>query len=79
MVRCRAGASLRPAVNRGRRGATRSLELARFYEQQADRAQRQLLASVESLARVRKLNTPIQINIAEQQVNVAGTVRHRSK
>jgi hypothetical protein len=56
-------------------GETRSLELARFYEQQADRAHRRLLASVESLARVRKLITPIQINIAEQQVNVAGNVR----
>ena len=55
-------------------GETRSLELSRFYEQQADRAHRRFLASVESLARVRKLITPIQINIAEQQVNVAGTV-----
>jgi hypothetical protein len=56
-------------------GETRSLELARFYEQQADRAHRRLLASVESLARVRKLITPIQINIAEQQVNLAGVGR----
>lgn len=55
-------------------GESRSLELSRFYEQQADRAHRRLLASVESLARVRKLITPIQINIAEQQVNVAGNV-----
>lgn len=31
-----------------------------------------LAASVEALARVRKLIVPIQINIAEQQVNVAG-------
>jgi hypothetical protein len=50
---------------------TRSLELARFYEQQADRAHRRFLASIESLARARKLITPIQINIAEQQVNMA--------
>ena len=56
-------------------GETRSLELARFYEQQADRAHRRFLASIESLARVRKLITPIQINIAERQVNVAGDVR----
>ena len=55
-------------------GETCSLELARFYDQQADRAHRRFLASVESLARVRKLITPIQINIAEQQVNVAGNV-----
>lgn len=53
-------------------GETRSLELTRFYDQQADRAHRRFLASVESLARVRKLITPIQINIADQQVNVAG-------
>ena len=55
-------------------GETRSLELSRFYDQQADRAHRRFLASVESLARVRKLIIPIQINIAEQQVNVAGTL-----
>lgn len=56
-------------------GESRSLELSRFYEQQADRAHRRFLASVESLARVRRLITPIaQINIAEQQVNVAGNV-----
>jgi hypothetical protein len=56
-------------------GETRSMELSRFYDQQADRAHRRFLASVESLARIRKLITPIQINIAEQQVNVAGNVR----
>jgi len=55
-------------------GEHRSLELARFYDQQADRAHRRFLASVESLARVRKLITPIQINIADQQVNVAGNL-----
>lgn len=56
-------------------GESRSLELSRFYDQQADRAHRRFLASVESLARVRKLITPIQINIADQQVNVAGNVK----
>ena len=55
-------------------GESRSVELARFYDQQADRAHRRFLASVESLARVRKLLTPIQINIGEQQVNVAGNL-----
>ncbi len=56
-------------------GESRSLEISRFYEQQTDRAHRRFLASVESLARVRRLITPIaQINIAEQQVNVAGNV-----
>ena len=55
-------------------GESRSLELSRYYDQQADRAHRRFLASVESLARVRRLITPLQINIAEQQVNVAGNV-----
>ncbi len=55
-------------------GERRSLDLARFYDQQADRTHRRFLSSVESLARVRKLITPIQINIAKQQVNVAGNV-----
>jgi len=54
--------------------AFRGLHLTRFYEQKADRVHRRFLASVESLARVRKLITPLQINIAEQQVNVAGNV-----
>ena len=58
-------------------GESRSFELSRFYDHQADRAHRRFLASVESLARVRKLITPIQINIAEQQVNVAGTLTTR--
>jgi hypothetical protein len=53
------------------------MELSRVYGQQADRAHRRFLASVEALARVRKLIVPIQINIAGhggRQVNVAGTV-----
>ena len=33
------------------------------------------LASVQSLARVRKLIAPIQLNLAEQQVSVAGNSR----
>jgi hypothetical protein len=35
-------------------GETRSLELSRYYEQQADRAHRRFRASVESLARAGK-------------------------
>jgi hypothetical protein len=55
-------------------GETRSLDVSRFYDTQADRAHHRFLAAVEALARVRKLITPIQINIAEQQVNVASNV-----
>ena len=60
-------------------GESRSLELSRFYDQQEDRAHRRFLASVESLARVRKLIIPIQINIAEQQVNVTGNVTQQKR
>ena len=53
------------------RGESRSLELSRFYDDQAERAQRRFLRSCESLARVRRLMQPIaQVNIAERQVNV---------
>ncbi len=56
-------------------GESRSLELSRYYNHQADRAHRRFLASVESLARVRRLMAPIaQINIGRSQVNVAGNV-----
>ena len=44
------------------------------WERKLNAAQRRHLRAVETLARVRKLSGrgPIQINIAEQQVNVAG-------
>jgi hypothetical protein len=61
-------------------GQSRSLELSRFYDQQADRAQKRFLRSADSLARVRRLLQPIaQFNIAEQQVNVAGNVTRSNR
>jgi hypothetical protein len=51
-----------------------SLAQADFYQKQAERAQKRLLRSVTSLAQVRKLLGPtVQVNVAQQQVNVAGS------
>lgn len=53
-----------------------SLEQADFYQKQAERAQRRLLRSTKALAEVRRLLRPtMQVNIAEQQVNVAATLQ----
>ena len=44
-----------------------------FYQRRQDRAARQYLKSLRSLADVRRLLVPVlQVNIAERQVNVAG-------
>ena len=44
-----------------------------FYQKWQDRSQRRFLSAVKALAQVRKLmGVNVQINIAEQQVNVAG-------
>ena len=55
-------------------GERHTLELARHYERRLSAAQRRHLRAVEALARVRKLagRSPVQINIAGQQVNMAG-------
>jgi hypothetical protein len=43
-----------------------------IFGRQAERANRQLLRSVKTLATVRRLNQPtVQVNVAEQQTNVA--------
>jgi hypothetical protein len=58
----------------------RSVSLAQgeYYQRQAERAQRRYVAAIKALATVRRLLTPtVQVNIAEQQVNVAGVVRER--
>ena len=44
-----------------------------FYQKWQERSQRRFLSAVKALAQVRKLlGVNVQINIAEQQVNVAG-------
>ena len=59
-----------------RQSANKSLLIVQEdrWERKLNAAQRRHLRAVETLARVRKLSGrgPIQINIAEQQVNVAG-------
>jgi hypothetical protein len=50
-----------------------SLAQAKFYEQRMDRTHKRYLSAIKTLALVRKLALPVlQVNIAEQQVNVAG-------
>jgi hypothetical protein len=52
----------------------RSLEGAEYRENRRDRAHRRFLAACRTLATVRKLSVPpIQLNVARQQVNVAGS------
>lgn len=56
------------------RGET-SLQLAEYLQRRCDRAQRQLLRAISTLATVRQKLTPAQVNIAlegGQQVNIAG-------
>jgi hypothetical protein len=62
-----------------RMNGTLSLAQAAFYDKQAERAQRRFLRATTTLAQVRRLLSPtVQVNIAEQQVNVAGTVNARA-
>ena len=49
------------------------LSVDEHYQKRQDRAHRRFLSSVKALAQVRRLLGPsVQVNIAEQQVNVAG-------
>lgn len=51
----------------------RSIEEGLYLERRYDSAQARLIRSIESLARIRKLNLPnVQLNIAEKQVNITG-------
>ena len=50
-----------------------SYEWHAFYQKWQERSQRRFLSAVKALAQVRKLlGVNVQINFAEQQVNVAG-------
>lgn len=42
-----------------------------YYSKRCEQTNRQLLKAIESLARVRRLLTPIQVNIGQNQINVA--------
>ncbi len=43
-----------------------------FYQRHLDRAQKRYLSAIRALAQIRKLGPAVQINVAEQQVNVMG-------
>ena len=43
-----------------------------YYSKRCEQTNRQLLKAIESLARVRRLLTPMQINIEQNQINMAG-------
>ena len=50
-----------------------SFKESEFHQRRCERANRQLLRSIQTLATVRRLLTPVvQLNVAEQQINVAG-------
>ena len=50
-----------------------TIQQSEFRQRRQDRAHRRFLAAVKSLAQVRRLLGPsLQVNIAEQQVNVSG-------
>jgi hypothetical protein len=52
---------------------SRSIELDEHFERRLSAAQNRYLAAIRTLAQVRKLVIPVlQVNIAQQQVNVAG-------
>ena len=42
-----------------------------YYSKRCEQTNRQLLKAIESLARVRRLLTPMQINIGQNQINLA--------
>ena len=50
-----------------------SWEASEYYQRRLDQVQRRYLAAIKSLAQVRRLlGITVQVNIADQQVNVAG-------
>ena len=50
-----------------------SLPQGEYWEKRLTAAQRRYLRAIETLTNVRKMNLPaIQVNIGENQVNVAG-------
>ncbi len=49
-----------------------SLSEGRYWDQRLSTAQMRYLRAIETLARVRKANIAIQVNIAKQQINTSG-------
>ena len=73
IVVCWLNAAYAEALHAQRLRDGASLREAEFHQRRTERAQRQLLRAVQALATVRRLLGPVvQVNIADQQINVAG-------
>lgn len=66
--------------------AEMSFQEGEYFARRCEQTNRQLLKAIESLARVRRLLTPLQVNIGQNQINVAQsctpiglTRRHRQR
>ena len=61
-------AEMRYAQNLGKL----TMEQGEYHQRTIDRAQKRYLAAIKALAQVRRLLTPaVQVNIADQQINIA--------
>jgi len=49
-----------------------AINQANYYQKRIDRAHRNHLAAIRTLAQIRKMGPAVQINIAEKQINTAG-------
>jgi hypothetical protein len=49
-----------------------TLAQGNYYQKRLDRAHRNHLSAIRTLAQIRKLGPVVQINIAEKQINTAG-------
>jgi hypothetical protein len=46
-----------------------------YFARRCEQTNRQLLKAIESLARVRRLLTPVQLNIGQNQINLTQSAR----
>jgi hypothetical protein len=49
-----------------------SFQESEYHQKRLERANRQLLRAIQALATVRRLLRPVQVNIGQNQINVAG-------
>jgi len=49
-----------------------SVAQGEYHQRRLDRAHRRHLSAIRTLVQVRKLGPPVQINIAEKQINTTG-------
>jgi hypothetical protein len=50
-----------------------SIPQSEYHQRRLDKLHRRYLSSIKSLAQIRKMGPAVQINIAEKQINTAGT------